>query len=198
MDKSGYSDSSLKNLSLEELWRLFPIELSPSKGEWKYWYKEEKNNIERLLNTEKIIIEHIGSTSVKEIWAKPIIDIMIEFPHSFSLEKNSKELEEIGYICMSKSSYRISLNKGYTLNGFADKVFHLHLRYFGDNDELYFRDYLSENKEVAIEYQNLKLGLCKKYKYDRDKYTDEKSEFIKKVTEKAKKQYKNRYNRKYI
>lgn len=39
---------------------------------------------------------------------------------------------------MSAEADRISLNRGYTKNGFADKVFHVHIRYVGDHDELYF------------------------------------------------------------
>lgn len=55
-----------------------------------------------------------------------------------------------GYICMSETSDRISFNKGYTENGFAERVFHLQLRYIGDNDELYFRDCLIEYSNIAI------------------------------------------------
>ena len=53
---------------------------------------------------------------------------------------------------MSESRDRISFNKGYTEDGFAEKVFHLHLRYRGDNGELYFRDFLIEHPDVAKEY----------------------------------------------
>lgn len=60
---------------------------------------------------------------------------------------------------MSTEDRRISLNSGYTKNGFADKVFHIHLRYVGDNDELYFRDYLKDHPQIAKEYETLKLGL---------------------------------------
>lgn len=54
---------------------------------------------------------------------------------------------------MSSSESRYSFNWGYTEKGFADKVYHLHLRYEGDNDELYFRDYLNENPLYAKEYE---------------------------------------------
>ncbi len=81
-------------------------------------------------------------------------------------------------------------NKGYTKYGFADKVFHLHVRSQGDWDELYFRDYLRAHKEVAIAYGQLKMELLKKYKNDRDGYTDAKTEFIKKYTALAKCQLK--------
>ncbi len=95
---------------------------------------------------------------------------------------------------MSQSKDRISYNKGYTKDGFAEKVFHLHFRYTGDNDELYFRDYLAEHVEIAAEYEKLKLKLWKKYEHDRDAYTNAKTEFIVKYTQEAKKIYKNKYS----
>ena len=94
---------------------------------------------------------------------------------------------------MSQTSDRISFNKGYTEKGFAERVFHLHLRYIGDNDELYFRDYLTEHTDVAIEYERMKLELWKKYEFDRDGYTNSKTDFIQKYTEKAKLEYGHRY-----
>ena len=98
-----------------------------------------------------------------------------------------------GYICMSETSNRVSFNKGYTEKGFAEKVFHLHLRYVGDNDELYFRDYLVENTNIAIEYEKMKLKLWKNYEFDRDGYTNAKKEFVQRYTEKAKLIYGKRY-----
>ena len=94
-------------------------------------------------------------------------------------------------MCISKS--RISLNKGYTSQGFAERVFHIHLRYGGDNDELYFRDYMNDHPALAKEYEKLKLSLWKKYEHDRDAYTDAKSTFVKKYTDSAKAEYGNRY-----
>ena len=94
---------------------------------------------------------------------------------------------------MTENDKRVSFNKGYTRNGFAKKVFHLHLRQTGDNDEIYFRDYLIEHPEVANEYEKLKIRRQKKYRYQRDKYTTAKTDFVKKYTEKAKTLYKNRY-----
>ena len=75
--------------------------------------------------------------------------------------------------------------KWYTANGFTDKVYHIHLRYAGDNDELYFRDYLNEHPDVAKEYEALKLRLWKQYELNRDAYTDAKTAFIPKWTAEA-------------
>lgn len=114
---------------------------------------------------------------------------------SFNLYYNADNicLFSNGYICMSQSEDRISFNKGYTENGFSEKVFHLHLRYAGDNDELYFRDYLIEFPDIAKEYEKLKISLWKEYEHNRDAYTNAKTEFVKKYTEKAKSIYGNRY-----
>ncbi|MBE5731298.1 MAG: GrpB family protein, partial [Clostridiales bacterium] len=127
------------------------------------------------------------------IWAKPIIDILVEVPKESNLLDYKALLENNGYICMSQSEDRISFNKGYTENGFAERVFHLHLRYAGDNDELYFRDYLIEFPDIAKEYEKLKLSLWKEHEHNRDAYTNAKTEFVKKYTEKAKSIYGNRY-----
>ena len=67
------------------------------------------------------------------------------------------------------------------MQGFAEKVFHLHLRYYGDNDEVYFRDYLNEHAEIAKLYEEMKLNLWKQYEHDRDGYTEAKREFVKKI-----------------
>ena len=94
---------------------------------------------------------------------------------------------------MSEDVNRKSFNRGYTNNGFAERVFHLHLRYVGDNDELYFRDYMNEHPEIAKQYENLKLSLWKQYEHDRDGYTAAKTSFIRQYTECARRDYKNRY-----
>jgi GrpB-like predicted nucleotidyltransferase (UPF0157 family) len=71
--------------------------------------------------------------------------------------------------------------------GVAEKVYHLHVRYPGHWNELYFRDYLIEYSEVEKEYSKLKLGLCKRFEHDRDGYTERKSDFILNVIDKARK-----------
>ncbi len=63
----------------------------------------------------------------------------------------------------------------------------------GDNDELYFRDYLNEHPQIAKEYEALKLELWKRYEHDRDAYTDAKTVFIRKLTAEARRVYGDRY-----
>jgi len=135
----------------------------------------------------------VGSTAISSIWTKPIIDILVEVPKGSNLSCYKDLIVNNGYICMSQSGDRISFNKGYTEDGFAERVFHLHLRYCGDNDELYFRDYLIEYPDVASEYEKMKLKLWKEYEHNRDAYTNAKAEFVKEYTGKARMLYENKY-----
>ena len=184
----------LLRMSLAELWELFPIILSPFNPLWKAWFEEEKSFLQQRLPSDKLLkISHIGSTAIGEIWAKPIIDILVEVEHTASLLQIKEIHLQADYLFMNESPTRLSFNKGYTLQGFANKVFHLHLRYWGDNDELYFRDYLQEHLLVARQYEALKISLWKPYEHDRDAYTTHKTSFITKYTQIAKEFYKGRY-----
>ena len=185
---------SLEEMSLEELWQLFPIFLREHQDEWKDWYEEERLRLQIFLPAKQLVrISHIGSTSVETIWAKPIVDILLEIPKETDMAVMKDLLLQNGYLLMSESQGRMSFNKGYTPSGFAERVFHLHLRYEGDHDELYFRDYLQEHPAVAKDYEKLKLSLWKQYEHNRDAYTEAKTDFIKNYTEKAKKLYGRRY-----
>ena len=185
----------LEDMSLEELWQLFPIFLEEHNKDWATWYVEESRRIQSFLPANQSYkLHHIGSTSIEGIWAKPIIDLLLEIPRSEDRGSIKRELLEHGYLLMSESEGRMSFNKGYTLQGFAERVFHLHLRYYGDHDELYFRDYLKYHPAVAKDYEQLKLILWKKYEHNRDAYTEAKTDFIRLYTQKAKKLYKRRYD----
>ena len=184
----------LSEMTLEELWDLFPIFLVPHDDKWEDDYKEMEVRLHQILTSGCVDrISHIGSTAINGIWAKNIVDVMVEIPQSTDMEKVSYLLEQNGLIRMSTEANRISLNEGYSKDGFVDKVYHIHLRYTGDNDELFFRDYLNEHAEVAREYELLKLDLWKKNEHNRDAYTDAKSDFVRKWTAEARKEYEERY-----
>ena len=176
-------DKKLSEMTLEELWQLFPIILTEHDGRRTEYYAEEAAELAKIL-PKSTIINHIGSTAVKKIRAKPTVDILVEVSGNFA--EAAVILLNNGWIKMSESESRMSFNKGYTESGFAEKVYHLHLRRVGDNDEVYFRDYLNTHREVAKEYETLKLALQKKFEHDRDGYTAAKSEFVAKYTALAK------------
>jgi len=113
----------LAEMTLEQLWTLFPIVLTAHNPEWKHWYEEESMRIRKFLS----------------------------------------------------------------------KVFHLHLRYEGDCDEIYFCDYMNGHPELAKKYEQLKLSLWKEYEHNRDGYTEAKTEFIRYYTECAKSEGKRNY-----
>ena len=182
----------LSEMTLEELWQLFPIRLTENQPCWRTWYRDEQDFLSKIL-PKTVKIHHIGSTAIGSIWAKPIVDILVEIPQGEGLSDCKTTLINSGYICMSEGESALSFNKGYTEKGFAERVFHLHLRYMGDNDELYFRDYLLDFPEIAREYEALKLALWKEFEFHRDGYTNAKTEFVKAHTEKAKRLYENRY-----
>ncbi|MFL0194089.1 GrpB family protein [Clostridium sp. WILCCON 0269] len=188
----------LSEMTLEELWRLFPIVLKKHNAVYTDWYEIEKQQILSCIDTKNIMrINHIGSTSIKGLIAKPTVDILLEIGNESNIEKLKDTLIHNGWLLMAsenKPCMKMVFNKGYTKEGFAEKVYHLHVRYYDNWNELYFRDYLIEHEEVAKEYGKLKLGLIKKYEHDRDGYTNAKSDFILKYTQKAKEEYADRYN----
>ncbi|MGD0707728.1 MAG: GrpB family protein, partial [Anaerolineaceae bacterium] len=112
------------------------------------------------------------------------------------MEELKSTLCNAGWLLMSvenEPDLKMSFNKGYTPSGFAERVFHLHVRFLGDWDELYFRDYLLAHREVAEEYGKLKQRLKEQYEHNRDGYTEAKAEFITKYSKLARKEFGNRY-----
>ena len=187
-------------MSLQELWQLFPINLTQHNPLWKEWYEEERSFLLKQLPSNEVVrLSHIGSTAVEGIQAKPIVDMLLEVKKDSSFQKLKELILQSGYLCMNETNDRISFNKGYTINGFAERVFHLHLRYEGDNDELYFRDKLQAHPSIAKDYETLKLSLWKPFEHDRDAYTAHKTDFVKQYTLIAKEEFKGKYenNRPY-
>ena len=111
----------LSEMTLEELWELFPIFLVAHDDRWKDNYNEIEKTLTGLLSDQPIVrISHIGSTAVQGIWAKNIVDVMIEIPQNADMKDLAQILEQNGFIIMSSEANRRSFNKGYTENGFAD------------------------------------------------------------------------------
>jgi len=177
----------LSEMTLEELWQLFPIFLTEHDQRWADMYLQQEASLRDLLKSEDILcISHIGSTAINGICAKPIIDILLEVTTGCDINDIASLLTENGWICMSRSAERMSFNMGYTENGFAERVYHLHLRRAGDRDEVYFRDYMNAHPEAAKEYEALKLRLWKEYEHDRDGYTAAKADMVRRYTTMAK------------
>ena len=186
----------LTEMSLQELWQLFPIILKEHNPDYTLWYKEQEEHIIKLLGFGSVCrISHIGSTSVRGLAAKPVIDILAELPADYDMIVTSSVLENSGWLVMAENSREktIDLNKGYTPEGFAQKVYHLHIKPSGDWSELYFRDYLQKYPSAARRYEELKMNLAEKFRHDRDSYTDAKSDFIDEYSQKARSEFPGRY-----
>ena len=168
---------------MEELWTLFPIILKEHNPNYKDWYEEEKQRIISHVEPENIVrISHIGSTAVEGLIAKPTVDILLETDGACGVSEVTED-----------DPVKLSFNKGYTPQGFADRVYHLHVRYFGNWSELYFRDFLIAHPDVAREYERLKRKLWKQYEHDRDGYTEAKTDFVRRYSDMAKIEFSNRY-----
>lgn len=186
----------LSEMSLIELWELFPVILMVHNPEYRNWYLTEKQNITNNIKSENIVrINHIGSTAVSGLIAKPTVDILLEIDGCCITQELTKDLESMGWTLMmhEKNPLKWEFCKGYTPDGFAEKVYHLHVRYSGNWDELYFRDFLIKFPDVAEEYGKLKLSLQKDFKHNRDGYTTAKTDFIRKYTYIAKQEFQNKY-----
>jgi len=188
---------SLDEMTNEELWKLFPIIISQPNPAWKDSYAKEKVIIEEKIGTDNIVrISHIGSTAVPNLPAKPIVDILLEIETNTDLDQLIAALRGLGYIYSPQPNNpppHMMFMKGYTPEGFKGQVYHLHVRYSGDWDELYFRDYLSSHSDAAKRYAELKLNLKEKYEFDRDGYTAAKTDFIKNLTKLARDEMPDKY-----
>ena len=174
----------------EELGQLFPIILSKPNPDWIKFFQVEKQKIIRILGLENITrIEHIGSTAVANLISKPTIDILVEVSEETDNQMLIDRIKSMGYYFIPRPDNpapHMMFARGYTKDGYKEQAFHIHVRYPGDWDELYFRDYLIQHPEIAAEYAELKKELAKKYKNDREGYTDAKTDFVKKISEIAK------------
>lgn len=176
----------LQDMTLDELWELFPIVLTPHQSCWRMSARKEIAVLRDILSAYSPVINHIGSTAIPDIEAKPIVDILVEVSPEVKWAEVRNIMESGGYICMSQSGSRMSFNKGYTPQGYTHEVFHIHFHRSGDNDEILFRDYLTMHPDVAKEYERLKQSLLPEYRNNRDGYTEAKTAFVKRIISLAK------------
>jgi GrpB-like predicted nucleotidyltransferase (UPF0157 family) len=161
---------------------------------WPELFRQEKEHLLSCLPVELIRrIEHFGSTAVPGLSAKPIVDMLVEVA---SLEETKRSivpiLESQGYDYFWRPTWGDDVPPWYAWfikrDGKGARTHHIHMveREFEHWDRLLFRDYLIAHPEAAWEYQVLKLRLASAYPNDRRAYTSAKTEFIVRVTERAK------------
>lgn len=154
-------------------------------SKWPGEFETEKESILGLLKDEIRSIEHVGSTALQGMAAKPTIDLLVGV---YMLDVNDnviKSLESLGYRYFGEYSIpgRHFFRKG------KPPTHHIHWVETGSDfwdTQLLFRDYMRAHPADAQKYEKLKKGLAKKYEHDRDKYTLAKTEFIVGINKKAK------------
>lgn len=160
------------------------VNLEPYSEYWRQLFTEEAARLRAAIGEITQAIEHIGSTSVDGIAAKPIIDIAVGVEKLADGERCVPPLENTGY--EYRGEHGIA-RRFYFVKG-EPRTYHLHLVETGGDfwrSHLLFRDYLREHSDVAKEYENLKLRLAQKYVNDREAYQHGKTDFIENILKAA-------------
>lgn len=165
-----------------------PIVIEAYCQEWPERFKQEAQIIRQAIEPYINTIEHIGSTAVPGLAAKPIIDMLIGVKSLADTPHFIPPLEQLGYVYVPE--YEAGLpERRYLYKLKCDEdTFHLHMvepesEFF--RRHLAFRDYLRSHPETVAEYAELKLSLAQAFGSDREGYTDAKSDFIKTIERKA-------------
>ena len=151
------------------------VQVVPYRRKWVNEFESEKARILKVLGNKVVAIEHIGSTSVPGLAAKPIIDIAVGVKRLKDAEKLLKPLSTIGYHFYKKfQRQRLFVAKGPD----EKRTHYLHvMRHNGakwKSDQL-FRNYLRLHPEVVRQYGELKKKLAEAHADDRQTYADNKT-----------------------
>lgn len=163
------------------------LELVSYDPEWEIFFNNEKNRIRKSIGHIVLAIEHIGSTSIKNMCAKPIIDIAIGLEKYDDGFKCVEPLRRIGYLYLGEHGVQ---GRHYFRTDSDIVKCHIHIFEISSTEwesHIMLRDYLRNHEKEAKEYTLLKYGLKQKYGDDREKYTEAKAEFISKILKKARK-----------
>jgi GrpB-like predicted nucleotidyltransferase (UPF0157 family) len=159
-----------------------PVEVVPYDPHWIAAFEQEKQILEALLAPwRRGPIEHVGSTAVVGLCAKPVIDVMVGVGSLAESLPAKDVLRDDGY---QYSEYKSDVMHWFCKPSFAFRTHHLHLVPFESplwHERLRFRDTLRDDPAVRAEYAALKLELAKRFQFDREAYTDAKSPFIERV-----------------
>lgn len=157
------------------------VEYTP---EWKRIFELEKTALQATLGSMILGIQHVGSTSIPGMVAKPIVDIAIAVDDFEEARACIPLIERLGY------EYRAELgipHRHYFTKG-NPRLFHIHMNEIESRewqDQLLFRDYMRRNRKLAEEYADLKRQLASQYPHKRGAYLDGKADFIKRVIQLA-------------
>jgi GrpB-like predicted nucleotidyltransferase (UPF0157 family)/prolyl-tRNA editing enzyme YbaK/EbsC (Cys-tRNA(Pro) deacylase) len=194
---SGGTDHSVVALSFNELCSLTkgkvttvnrslarPVIIVPYDPQWSAQYDMEKIRIQEAMGAYLEAIEHIGSTAVPGLSAKPIIDILGGIVSLSNAPLFIPKLEQIGYCYVPEYETQLPQRRYLTRLEGGHAAIHLHIVETTSQfwrDHLAFRNLLRSNNHLRDAYGRLKIDLAAKFNTDRVGYTDAKTDFIRKA-----------------
>ena len=156
------------------------VRLAPYTPEWCSEFGRERERLFGALRGIAVAIEHVGSTAVPGLRAKPVLDVMLGLPRISLHERALSPMDALGYRYMGE--YGIPGRHYFRLG--EPCTHHLHMVSFGSEfwlRHLLFRDHLRAHPEVAQAYEAVKLDLAARHPRDRPAYQDGKTDFIESV-----------------
>lgn len=154
-----------------------PIRVDAYDPQWSTLFAEQAGALRGALGEVAARIDHIGSTAVPGLAAKPIIDIQISVAAFEPLDAFRVPLEQLGYVFRADNQER---TKRYFREPPGGRRTHIHVRQVGSFSEqlaLLFRDFMRGHPDWAQRYAELKRGLAMTHANDRHRYTEEKRPF---------------------
>ena len=152
---------------------------------WELEFYKEKENLAKMFGDLAIEIEHIGSTAVKGLSAKPIIDIAVALKKLDDFEKIKEKFQKSPYsVKQDSDDGEILIRKGEEDN----RTHFIHVMEINSKrykNTIIFRNYLRKHEEAMKEYESLKKELARKYADNRKMYTSSKNEYIENIIKKA-------------
>ena len=153
------------------------VKLAPYSYKWSYLFQEEVLNLRRVLNNPTLQVEHVGSTALNTIAAKPILDIFIPCEDLAQALNYEEALATLGYTLVTDGAHYKLYIKG------SEEARTHHLTFTspdGDywQETIQFRDYLLEHPSVAKAYEVEKIRLAETYATSRRNYSSNKARFI--------------------
>ncbi len=155
---------------------------------WPALFEAERGRILSATGHLVVVIEHVGSTAVPGLAAKPVIDIMAAVRHLDDARKCIEPLHAVGYEYVPEYEAELPERRYFHKGPSGDRTHHLHMVELTSDfwkRHLLFRDYLRAHPGTARQYQELKRRLAAQFGADRSGYTEAKGPFIRAVEEKA-------------
>lgn len=161
-----------------------PVFLAAYDPLWVDKFETEKQNLLRVAGEFLSHIEHIGSTAIPGIIAKPTVDILAAITSLNETEQLIKVITPLNYTYVPEFETELPERRYFYKGRAGEDAFHLHVVEMDSSfwkRHIAFRDYLRAHPDEADAYAELKIKLAKEHISDRDAYTDGKSNFIHRI-----------------